>query len=271
MSESDLLAVPVGPKTAPTLRHNVVVGVLYIEAWLRGHGCVPLFGLMEDAATAEICRTQVWQWIRHGAVLEGASGPLTVAGFNAVLDEEMKKLRAQVGDAAWSAGEYVAAVDLFPHVLHVAPAGRLLDGARVRAPGGGGWWGRVRQDVRRVLKFFDPRLFYFSRVLLWCAAPQHAAFLMRAGGGEGPCLPPPPAALFFVFFFFSVVGGVSTPGASPRFFPHTRQRHVCALSFCPPPGVISQKPLILRCVSLTLTKKLKSHTFPSLASINLIP
>lgn len=113
VSESDLLAVPVGPKTAPTLRHNVVVGVLYIEAWLRGHGCVPLFGLMEDAATAEICRTQVWQWIRHGAVLEGASGPLTVAGFNAVLDEEMKKLRAQVGDAAWSAGEYVAAVDLF--------------------------------------------------------------------------------------------------------------------------------------------------------------
>lgn len=69
---------------------------------------------MEDAATAEICRTQVWQWIRHGAVLDGGNGqPLTVARFNAVLDEEMAKLRKEKGEAAWRAGKFDAAVALF--------------------------------------------------------------------------------------------------------------------------------------------------------------
>ena len=66
---ADLLDVPDGTITAAGLRHNVNVGILYLEAWLRGSGCVPLYNLMEDAATAEICRAQVWQWIRHGAVL----------------------------------------------------------------------------------------------------------------------------------------------------------------------------------------------------------
>lgn len=114
VTAADLLAVPVGPRTLATLRHNCAVGVLYIEAWLRGAGCVPLFGLMEDAATAEICRTQVWQWIRHGAVLEGGDGqPLTVARFNAVLDEEVGKLKAEKGGAAWRAGKFDAAVALF--------------------------------------------------------------------------------------------------------------------------------------------------------------
>ena len=114
VTEADLLAVPTGHRTEATLRHNCVVGVLYIEAWLRGHGCVPLFNLMEDAATAEICRTQVWQWIRHGAVLEGGDGaPLTAAKFGRVLDEEMGKVKQSVGAAAWSAGQYDEAVSLF--------------------------------------------------------------------------------------------------------------------------------------------------------------
>jgi len=65
----DLLTVPDGPITEPGLRLNVDVGVRYLESWLRGTGCVPLYNLMEDAATAEISRTQVWQWVRHGAKL----------------------------------------------------------------------------------------------------------------------------------------------------------------------------------------------------------
>ena len=64
---ADLLKVPSGDITEKGLRTNVNVGVLYLESWLRGAGCVPLYNLMEDAATAEISRAQVWQWVRHGA------------------------------------------------------------------------------------------------------------------------------------------------------------------------------------------------------------
>lgn len=58
VTEEDLLKIPQGPRTEACLRHNCVVGVQYLEAWLGGLGCVPLYNLMEDAATAEICRTQ---------------------------------------------------------------------------------------------------------------------------------------------------------------------------------------------------------------------
>ena len=77
---ADLLRVPTGTRTEAGLRHNIRVGVQYLEAWLRGNGCVPLYNLMEDAATAEISRTQVWQWIRHGAALDDGR-PVTVQRF----------------------------------------------------------------------------------------------------------------------------------------------------------------------------------------------
>ena len=65
-----LLQPPSGTRTEAGLRHNIRVGIQYLEAWLGGNGCVPLYHLMEDAATAEISRTQIWQWIRHGAALD---------------------------------------------------------------------------------------------------------------------------------------------------------------------------------------------------------
>lgn len=67
VSAADLIQVPEGPITEQGLRTNISVGIQYIEAWLRGSGAVPIFNLMEDAATAEISRAQVWQWIRHPA------------------------------------------------------------------------------------------------------------------------------------------------------------------------------------------------------------
>jgi len=70
VSASDLLSIPDGPKTEAGLCHNIRLGVLYLESWLRGAACVPLFNLMEDAATAEIARAQVWQWARHGVRLD---------------------------------------------------------------------------------------------------------------------------------------------------------------------------------------------------------
>jgi malate synthase len=72
----DLLAVPKGDITEKGLRWNVDVGLQYLHSWLQGSGCVPIYNLMEDAATAEICRAQVWQWVRHGAHLKDGS-PVT--------------------------------------------------------------------------------------------------------------------------------------------------------------------------------------------------
>ena len=89
---SDLLAVPKGTITEAGLRQNLNVGIGYIEAWLRGIGCVPLYHLMEDAATAEISRAQVWQWIRHGAKLDDGRA-VDAALCHKHLGEELAKLR----------------------------------------------------------------------------------------------------------------------------------------------------------------------------------
>ena len=96
VTASDLLAVPKGTITEAGLRQNLNVGIGYIEAWLRGTGCVPLYNLMEDAATAEISRAQVWQWIRHGAQLEHGR-TIDRALCRAALGEELAKLRASNG------------------------------------------------------------------------------------------------------------------------------------------------------------------------------
>ena len=93
VSPADLLAVPDGKITEAGLRTNVNVGVLYLDAWLKGTGCVPLYNLMEDAATAEISRAQIWQWIRHpkGTLSDGRK--VTADLFKAVLKEELGKIK----------------------------------------------------------------------------------------------------------------------------------------------------------------------------------
>jgi malate synthase len=109
---SDLLVVPAGGITETGLRQNLNVGVGYLEAWLRGTGCVPLYHLMEDAATAEISRAQVWQWIRHRAKLVDGrvvDKPLC----RRLLDEELAKLKAMVGAAAYDGGRYRDAARIF--------------------------------------------------------------------------------------------------------------------------------------------------------------
>jgi malate synthase len=93
----DLLRVPSGAITEAGLRSNINVGLGYIESWLRGVGCVPLYHLMEDAATAEISRSQVWQWRRHGAKLADGR-TVTLELCRQTLDEEMAKLKATAPD-----------------------------------------------------------------------------------------------------------------------------------------------------------------------------
>jgi malate synthase len=94
----DLLKVPEGEITEAGLRQNIAVGLGYLEAWMRGTGCVPLFNLMEDAATAEISRAQLWQWLHQKAQLKDGR-KIDVALCDRVIDEELAKAK-QSGDAA---------------------------------------------------------------------------------------------------------------------------------------------------------------------------
>ncbi len=88
------------------------MGVQYIEAWLRGRGAVPLYGLMEDAATAEISRTQTWQWIHLAAKLEDGR-TVTPALFETVMDDELSKVREALTPAVYDSGRFEDAVRLF--------------------------------------------------------------------------------------------------------------------------------------------------------------
>src|SRR5690606_15629641 len=115
VSAAELLAVPQGTRTDAGLRENVRVGVQYLEAWLRGIGCVPLYDLMEDAATAEISRSQIWQWVRHNVATDDGE-PVTQARVERVLDEELAALRETLGRERFDGGRFPEARALFLQV-----------------------------------------------------------------------------------------------------------------------------------------------------------
>jgi malate synthase len=105
VTSTDLLKVHEGQITEQGLRLNVDVGIQYIESWLRGNGCVPIYNLMEDAATAEISRTQVWQWLRHGAKLNDG---------RKITPEMVREIVASMLQRpAWAGGKYRQAAELF--------------------------------------------------------------------------------------------------------------------------------------------------------------
>jgi malate synthase len=108
---ADLIKMPEGTKTEAGLRQNVAVGIGYVEAWLRGIGCVPLFNLMEDAATAEISRAQVWQWVRHKQSLSDGR-PITKELVRTIVREELDKVKAQIGEDNYAKGRYEDAAQL---------------------------------------------------------------------------------------------------------------------------------------------------------------
>jgi len=112
VAAADLLRVPKGEITEGGLRNCIRVGVQYIEAWLRGSGCVPLYNLMEDAATAEICRAQLWQWLHHEArTSDGA--PVTPGRFDRLLTEEIDRIHDEVGHGRLLNGVFPTAARLF--------------------------------------------------------------------------------------------------------------------------------------------------------------
>ncbi|MBM4221965.1 MAG: malate synthase A, partial [Gammaproteobacteria bacterium] len=112
----DLLRVPEGPITDEGLRHNIRVGLQYLEAWLGGQGCVPLYHLMEDAATAEICRAQVWQWVRHGAHTSDGRR-VSIERFNTTLQEELQVIARELGAERFRSGHFDAAVQMFAAMI----------------------------------------------------------------------------------------------------------------------------------------------------------
>jgi malate synthase len=136
VAAADLLdaASTPGSITEEGLRNDVNVGFQYVSFWLGGHGAAGINNLMEDAATAEICRSQLWQWIRHEATLEDGR-TVTRELVREVLDEEMARIHSEVGDETWEAGrpeetreifERMALSDDFPLFLTI-PAYEYLE------------------------------------------------------------------------------------------------------------------------------------------------
>lgn len=113
---SDLLKVPTGEITEKGIRTNASVGVQYLAAWLCGKGSVPLYNLMEDAATAEICRSQLWQWIHHHSKLSDGR-IVTKELVLSILQDELNKLRKDLGEAKYKEGRYDIAAPIFSKLV----------------------------------------------------------------------------------------------------------------------------------------------------------
>jgi malate synthase len=134
VTAQDLLTVPTGTITKDGLRANIRVGVQYLEAWLGGNGCVPLYNLMEDAATAEISRAQIWQWLAHNAILADGR-KITPQLYDELLPEEMARIEKEAGAARFHSGNYSRAAKLFSEMSKSAqfaefltlPAYQLID------------------------------------------------------------------------------------------------------------------------------------------------
>jgi len=116
VTAADLLAIPAGTITAAGLRTNVDVGIRYMAAWLSGNGCVPIYNLMEDAATAEISRSQIWQWLHNPHVNLDDGRPITTALFRQTTADVLAELKEQVGEAEFAAGHYELAARLFDEI-----------------------------------------------------------------------------------------------------------------------------------------------------------
>ena len=114
VNAADLVRVVRGKITDAGLRDNISVAIQYMAAWLSGRGCVPINHLMEDAATAEIARAQIWQWIHHETGVLDTGRGVTYPYFKALVREEMAKIRSAVGDEPFGSGNF-------------RPAARLLD------------------------------------------------------------------------------------------------------------------------------------------------
>lgn len=112
VGQKELLEIHPGTCTEEGFRENIRVGVRYVESWLRGRGAVPIYNLMEDAAAAEISRSQIWKWLKFGVRLEGGQ-KVTRSFFNRCMAEEMKRVKGEVGAEAYANGRFKEAIAIF--------------------------------------------------------------------------------------------------------------------------------------------------------------
>jgi len=134
VSAADLIAIPEGTVTEAGVRTNINVGILYVESWLQGNGAAAIYHLMEDAATAEISRTQLWQWIKNEAAMDNGQN-VTAELYEKLKLEELEKIKKYVGEEYYQKGRFTEAIKLFDQlVLNKAfeefltlPAYQLID------------------------------------------------------------------------------------------------------------------------------------------------
>ncbi|MGA6924181.1 MAG: malate synthase A, partial [Desulfosarcina sp.] len=117
VTAADLLKVPSGTITEQGMRTNISVGIQYMANWLSGLGCVPLYNLMEDAATAEISRAQLWQWIHHPDAAFEDGRKITLDLFHEMMKAEMTHIRAEVGQTQYDQVPYEQAAALFDEII----------------------------------------------------------------------------------------------------------------------------------------------------------
>ncbi|MBL4952282.1 malate synthase A [Neobacillus sp. OS1-32] len=117
VTAQDLLEVPNGTITEAGVRTNINVGIQYVASWLSGRGAAPIYNLMEDAATAEISRAQLWQWIRHPKGILNDGRKVTVEMYEAFKAEELEKIKQEIGEQAFAGGRFEEAVKLFDQLI----------------------------------------------------------------------------------------------------------------------------------------------------------
>ena len=116
ITEQDLVELPKGTVTEAGIRKNINIGILYTEAWLRGHGAVALYNLMEDAATAEISRTQIWQWLKNEVIIEDGR-KFNIALYVELLNDEVEKILTEFGEDTIKNTKFKLAIELFDKLV----------------------------------------------------------------------------------------------------------------------------------------------------------
>ena len=114
---ADLLKIPDGTITEAGLRNNISVSLQYLESWLRGSGCVPINNLMEDAATVEISRSQIWQWIHHPKGVLDDGRKVTVELFRELAKDELEKIRSAVGEQQFARRKFQTASEILDKII----------------------------------------------------------------------------------------------------------------------------------------------------------
>ena len=117
VTAADLLKVPEGTITEAGLRNNISVSLQYLESWLQGSGCVPINNLMEDAATTEISRAQIWQWIHHPKGILEDGRKVTIELYQELARDELEKIRSAVGEQQFARRKFQTAAQIFDMII----------------------------------------------------------------------------------------------------------------------------------------------------------